>query len=142
MADSPVAFGQPLAAELVLCRFPQDLRRPRPGPKERPAIILRVYEAMPKEAFVRVQVCYGTSNLGRLYLHEFEILRSQHADEFVSAGLSFDTKFDLRQQVTLPYTSEWFKVPERMPFGACPKLGVLHPLTVPRLVKAGRAAGL
>jgi hypothetical protein len=139
--NAAAPFPQPTAGEVVLCRFPQDLIRPQPGPKARPGVILKVFAPLPGEGGHRVMACYGTSNLARLYPYEFEITKQRHAQEFASAGLSFDTKFNLRQVVTLPYTGEWFEVPARPMFGPTPKLGVLHPLTVSRLIVAAKAAG-
>ena len=54
----------------------------------------------------------------------------------VLAGLSFDTKFDLKVVLELPWTEDFFKEPPRAPYGQTPKLGVLHP----SLVRAAKAA--
>ena len=88
----------------------------------------------------RVRVCFATSNRARLYPHEFEITRKNHLLEFESAGLSDDTKFDLLQEKLLPFDSDWFAVPMFPVFGQTPKLGVLHALSVPRLLAAHAAA--
>ena len=53
-----------------------------------------------------------------------------------SASLSYDTKFDLKQAIDLPYSTEWFVVPPVAPHGQTPKLGTLHP----SLVRAVQAA--
>jgi len=132
------AFPQPIAGDVVLCRFPINLVQPAPGPKARPAIILQVYAPMEGEACYRVRVCYGTKNLTRIYPHDCEILQATHPVEYHSAGLSYDTKFDMQQVILLPHTAEWFKVPNHAQFGVTPKLGVLHPSTVPRLLRAKR----
>ena len=58
-----------------------------------------------------------------------------------SAGLSHDTKFDLRQALDLPYTTEWFSVPPTAPQGQNPKLGTLHPSLV-RAVQAAFGAAI
>jgi hypothetical protein len=72
-------------------------------------------------------VAYGTSQgLSHLRGGEFAITRQGHPAAYSSAGLSYDTKFDLRQQVELPWTADFFAVPPRAPHGQCPKLGVLH----------------
>ncbi|TJY57197.1 hypothetical protein E4T66_17460 [Sinimarinibacterium sp. CAU 1509] len=134
-------YPKPTAGDVVLCKFPQDLRSPSPGPKSRPAIILKVFEpAASAPATFRVQVCYATTNRQRLFDHEFEITRAGHAVEFESAGLSGDTKFDLLQSVLVPYDSDWFELPNFPQYGPVPKLGILHPLSVPRLLRAQRAA--
>lgn len=59
---------------------------------------------------------------------------------YESAGLSYDTKFDLRQSVDLPFTTEWFSVPTAAPHGQTPKLGTLHPSLVCAVQAAFRAA--
>jgi hypothetical protein len=132
------AFPQPTAGDVVLCRFPQNLLKPAPAPKARPAIVLSVYAPLPGEACYRVRVCYGTKNLSRIYPHDCEVTKAQHSAEYHSAGLSYDTKFDMHQALLLPYTSEWFLVPHRPRFGMTPKIGVMHPATVPRLSRAKR----
>lgn len=71
---------------------------------------------------------------------EFSILRDRNAATFDAAGLSFDTKFDLKQSIDLPYTTEWFSVPPAAPHGQTPKPGVLHPSLVRALQAAFRAA--
>lgn len=141
MSPPAVPFPKPTAGDVVLCWFPQNLIAPSPGPKRRPAIVLETVapaEDDPSAAY-GVIVCYGTSNLHRLYAHELEIT-IQHGDEFTRAGLASDTKFNLRQRLVLPFTSEWFTVPRQPRFGHTPKLGDLHPATVPRLLKAYAAA--
>ena len=60
-----------------------------------------------------------------------------------AAGLSYDTKFNLRHTVTLPYNADWFSVPPAAPHGQTPKLGTLHPSlvrAVPAALRAHRAA--
>ena len=84
-----------------------------------------------------VRVAYGTSQrVAALHSGEFSILRNTNPAAWEAAGLSYDTKFDLRQAVDLPYTTEWFSVPPAAPYGQTPKLGVLHP----SLVRAVQAA--
>ena len=74
-----------------------------------------------------VTVAYGTSQgLHRLQRGEFAITKQGNPAAYGSAGLSFDTKFDLRQSVELPWTEEFFAVPARSPYGQHPKLGSLH----------------
>ncbi|MCR4331966.1 MAG: hypothetical protein NUV34_04595, partial [Sulfuricaulis sp.] len=75
-----------------------------------------------------------------LHRGEFSILRDRNAAAFHAAGLSYDTKFDLKQSIDLPYTTEWFSVPPAAPHGQTPKLGVLHPSLVRALQVAFRAA--
>lgn len=76
---------------------------------------------------VAVTVAYGTSQgLQRLHQGEFAITKGGHQAAYVSAGLSFDTKFDLRQSIELPWTDVFFAVPPKAPHGQNPKLGILH----------------
>lgn len=134
-------FPLPTAADVVLCRFPEDLRKPAPGPKPRPAIVLKVFSPLEKAPTTyRVRVCFATSNRARLYPHEFEITRQAHPAEFESAGLSDDTKFDLLQELLLPYDSDWFALPTFQQFGATPKLGTVHALSMTRLSAAFKEA--
>jgi hypothetical protein len=55
-------------------------------------------------------------------------------------GPSYDTKFDLKQTIDLPYTTKWFSVPPAPPHGRSPKLGTLHASLVRALEAAYRAA--
>ncbi len=125
-------WAEPVAGEIVWCHFPDDLH---PRPKPRPALILIVFDddAPP----FTVQVAYGTSQrTTTLHRGEFSILRDSNPAAYGAAGLSYDTKFDLKQLLNLPYTTEWFSVPPAAPHGQIPKLGTLHP----SLVRAVQAA--
>ena len=128
--------GEPTAGEIVWCRFPDQIH---PRPKPRPALILAVFDDnMPH---FDVRVAYGTSQrTTSLHRGEFAILRNQNAAAYVAAGLSYDTKFNLRLVLDLPYSSEWFSVPPAAPHGQTPKLGVLHPSLVRAVAAAFRAA--
>ena len=83
-------------------------------------------------------------NLGQrtttLHRGEFSILRDRNPTAYETAGLSHDTKFDLKQALDLPYTTEWFSVPPAAPHGQTPKLGTLHPSLVRAVQAAFRAA--
>ncbi|MFO1221671.1 MAG: hypothetical protein U1E90_01105 [Burkholderiaceae bacterium] len=125
-------WAEPTAGEIVWCRFPDDIR---PRPKPRPALILAVFDDDAPPFVVRV--AYGTSQrTTTLYRGEFAILRERNRAAYEAAGLSYDTKFDLRQALDLPYTTDWFSVPPAAPHGQTPKLGTLHP----SLVRAVQAA--
>jgi hypothetical protein len=125
-------WNEPTAGEIVWCHFPDDIH---PHPKPRPALILCVHDDDAPQFEVRV--AYGTSQrVAALHSGEFSILRNTNPAAWEAAGLSYDTKFDLRQAVDLPYTTEWFSVPPTAPYGQTPKLGVLHP----SLVRAVQAA--
>jgi hypothetical protein len=87
-----------------------------------------------------VSVAYGTSKkTDRLYSGEFRIAKNEHPAAYASAGLSYDTKFDLRNTLELPYNNNYFSVPPRAPYGQLPKLGTLHPSMV-RIAAAAFAA--
>lgn len=80
-----------------------------------------------REDGVAVTVAYGTSRgLQRPHRGEFAIAKQGNPAAYSSAGLSFDTKFDLRQSVELPWNEDFFAVPARAPHGQHPKLGSLH----------------
>ena len=129
-------WNEPNAGEIVWCRFPDQIH---PRPKPRPALILAVFDDNAPRFDVRV--AYGTSQRTKsLHRGEFSILRDQAAAAYASAGLSYDTKFDLRQILDLPYSSEWFSVPPTAPHGQTPKLGTLHPSLVRAVEAAFRAA--
>ena len=83
-----------------------------------------------------VRVAYGTSQrVNTLHRGEFAILRGRNPVAYATAGLSYDTKFDLKQALDLPYTSEWFSVPPAAPHRQVPKLGTLHPSLVRAVVE-------
>ena len=74
-----------------------------------------------------MQVAYGTSKrVSQLNSGEFAITRSMHPAAFELAGLAFDTKFDCRALVDLPWSERFFKTPPRPAHGQTPKLGTLH----------------
>ncbi|MDR0777583.1 MAG: hypothetical protein LBE81_13250 [Azonexus sp.] len=124
-------WGEPTAGEIVWCHFPDDIY---PCPKPRPALILAVFDDDAPEFTVRV--ANGTSQrTTTLHRGEFSILRERNPATYAAAGLSYNTKFDLRQALDLPYNTDWFSVPPTAPHGQTPKLGVLHPSLV-RTVQA------
>ena len=125
-----------MAGEIVWCHFPDQIH---PRPKPRPALILVVFDDNAPQFDVRV--AYGTSQrTTSLHRGEFSILQERHGTAYAVAGLSYDTKFDLRQVLDLPYSSEWFSVPPAAPHGQTPKLGTLHPSLVRAVEAAFRAA--
>lgn len=129
-------FEPPQVGDIVWCRFPQN-RVPGPGPKSRPALVLRVGEASGHPV---VLVAYGTSRkIDKLYTGEFAILPSD-GDAFAASGLSYPTKFDLGETFELDYNDIWFGVPSNAPHGQTPTLGVLHPSLLRRAAAAARAA--
>lgn len=136
MAEAgPVWFPAPRAGDIVWCRFPQDLRKP--GPKPRPALVLRVGE---HGGHPVVEVAYGTSRkVDTLYAGEFAITPVDRA-AYDAAGLSFPTKFDLAHTFELDFNDAWFAVAPGAPYGQTPKLGMLHPSLVRRVEAAARLA--
>jgi len=129
-------WGEPTAGEIVWCHFPDNIN---PRPKPRPALIVMVFDdAAP---LFTVRVAYGTSQkTTQLYRGEFAILQSRNPAAYAAAGLSYDTKFNLRQLVDLSYTAKWFSVPPAAPHGQTPLLGTLHPSMVRAVQAAYREA--
>lgn len=128
-----MSWQLPQPGDIVWCRFPQ---RPRdkPGPKPRPALVVSIAE---HEDGAVIGVAYGTSKgLTRLAAGEFAIRREDNPAAYVLAGLSYDTKFDLRHIVELPWDEAFFAIPSDGRHGQVPKLGTLHP----SLMKAAQAA--
>ena len=129
-------WSEPTAGEIVWCHFPDNIT---PRPKPRPALVLAVFDDDTPEFTVRV--AYGTSQrTTTLHRGEFSILRDRNPVAFQAAGLSYDTKFDLRQAVDLPFTSDWFSVPPAALHGQNPRLGTLHPSLGRAVEAAVRAA--
>src|SRR5258706_13299343 len=123
----------PSPGDLVWCWFPE-LPAMAPGPKPRPALVA---EVVTHEDGVVVHVVYGTSQrVDRLKAGEFACLKATNPSAFALAGLAFDTKFDFKVVLELPWTDQFFKVPPRAPHGQTPKLGTLHP----SLIRAAKAA--
>ena len=115
-----------MAGEIVWCNFPGNVQS---KPKPRPALIVATKED--DDGLVFVSVAYGTSQkTNRLYTGEFRIGKIEHPAAYASAGLSFDTKFDLRNVLELPFNDDYFSVPPHAPYGQNPKLGTLHPSMV------------
>lgn len=108
-----------------------------PGPKARPALVLRVSECAGHPV---VEAAYGTSRrVDELRAGEFAITPSD-GNAFGASGLGFPTKFDLRNTFELDYNDEWFAIAPGAPCGQTPQLGVLHPSLVRRARAAFNAA--
>jgi hypothetical protein len=119
-------WPEPAAGDIAWCHFPDAIHA---RPKPRPALILTV-QIDESEIFF-VTVAFGTSQkLNRLYSGEFQIRQRDNPATYAMAGLSFDTKFDLKNVLTLPFNLDWFSVPPHAPHGQNPKLGTLHPSMV------------
>ena len=131
------AWAAPSPGDIVWCHFPEIPDR-RPGPKPRPALVVRVDQ---HEDGIAVAVVYGTSKrTTQLKAGEFAI-RSECGDAYRLAGLSHDTKFDFKVVVDLPWTDAFFKVPPGAPCGQKPQLGTLHPALFRAAAAANKAAG-
>lgn len=128
-------WKEPAAGDIVWCHFPDNIN---PHPKPRPALIITVFDDDAPEFFV--EVVYGTSQkTNSLHRGEFGIYKLQNPVAYKSAGLSYDTKFNLRQAVELPFSTQWFSVPPGS-LTQEPLLGVLHPSLMRTLEAAYRAA--
>jgi hypothetical protein len=87
-----------------------------------------------------VEVAYGASQrVDQLYAGESAITAADRA-AYAVAGLSYPTKFNLRETFELDFNDTWFGVPPGAPHGGRPKLGVLHPSLVRRVEAAVKAA--
>ena len=129
-------WEEPTAGEIVWCHFPDHIN---PHPKPRPALVLVVFDDDAPQ--FHVEVAYGTSQrVTQLYRSEFAILQARNPPAYRVAGLSYDTKFDLTQTMSLPYNDEWFSVPPTAPHGQKPVLGTLHPSLVRAVEAAYRAS--
>ena len=133
----PAPWPSPAAGDIVWCRFPH-LPGQAPGPKPRPALVLKVIE---RDDGIEDTVVYGTSQrVDRLLRGEFAITKLGHPAAYRAAGLSFDTKFDFRKAVALPWNDSFFAVPPNAPYGQRPQLGVLHPSLMRSAATAHAAA--
>ena len=119
-------WPEPAAGDIVWCHFPDNIH---PKPKPRPGLIVSTKED--DEGKIFVSVAYGTSQkTNRLFSGEFRITKIEHPVAYYSSGLSYDTKFDLRNTLELPFNEVYFSVPPNAPHGQIPKLGTLHPSMV------------
>jgi hypothetical protein len=126
------SWPAPSAGDIVWCFYPT------PKPKFRPVLILAVFDDNAPDFEVRVT--YGTSQkTDQLFAGEFVIQKSASKDAFEAAGLSYDTKFNLKRTVLLTYDNEFFKPPPSSKLGHTPKLGILHPSMMQALQAAYRA---
>lgn len=132
------SWPPPAPGDIVWCLFPE-LPDSNPGPKPRPALVLSVER---REDGDVVRVAYGTSQkLDRLRTGEVAIKQAQYPAAYALAGLSYDTKFDFKAIVDLPWTDRYFKAPPKSRHGNNPKLGTLH-ATVLRAVEAAYRAAM
>lgn len=126
----------PAPGDIVWCLFPQ-LPNIEPGPKPRPAIVVSVEQ---REDGDVVGVVYGTSqNVTRLKSGEVAITKTRHSAAYALAGLAYDTKFDFKHIIALPWSDRYFKVPLRNRHGNTPKMGTLHATVLHAVEAAYRA---
>jgi hypothetical protein len=103
--------------------FPE-LPELKPGPKPRPALVFGVIE---KSDGAIVRVVYGTSKqLNNLRTGEVAICQLLSPEGYRTAGLSYDTKFNMKTIVDLPWTERFFRTAPGTPYGSSPKIGTLH----------------
>ncbi|MEK6807267.1 MAG: hypothetical protein AABY95_11545 [Pseudomonadota bacterium] len=136
---SPTRFVLPEPGDLVWCRFPEDSRL-KPAPKSRPALVMAVGYHDSGSELPMVRVAPGTSRKtgpGQVLAWEFLIERDD-GGPFRASGLSYSTKFNLRNTLELPYTSEFFEPAPQRPFGRTPKLGILHAIYLAALKAVAR----
>ena len=84
-----------------------------------------------REDGIEVTVAYGTSQRqSSMVAGEFAIRQQQDSAAYALAGLSFDTKFNLAETLTLPWNDVFFALAPAAEHGQAPKLGTLHPALV------------
>lgn len=77
-----------------------------------------------------IRLLRNLCNTYRPYIGEFRISKRQHPAAYGSAGLSYDTKFDLSNIFELPIHDAYFSIQSHEPQGQTPKFGTLHPCMV------------
>lgn len=109
----------PAPGDIVWCKFPQLLGVP--GPKSRPALVVRV-----SATDNAVSVAYGTSQKTTT-LYPTEFVLDPNDPGFPPSGLSHRTKFDLGNLVQLSFDTDWFEPAPGSPGHVPPpKMGILH----------------
>ncbi|NDE05741.1 MAG: hypothetical protein EB003_14070 [Flavobacteriia bacterium] len=99
-------WPEPTAGDIVWCHFPDHIH---PRPKPRSGLVVSTHEDAEGRLFVRV--AYGTSQkTDRLFSGEFRIAKIEHPAAYTSAGLSYDTKFNLSHVLELPFNDAYFSV--------------------------------
>jgi PemK-like, MazF-like toxin of type II toxin-antitoxin system len=130
-------WPSPAPGDIVWCLFPE-IPDIEPGPKPRPALVVGVEE---RTDGVLVRVVYGTSQrVNRLNTGEVAITQAKHSAAYALAGLAYDTKFDFKIIIELPWTERYFKAPPRAVHGKVPKIGTLHATVMRAVETAYRAA--
>ena len=131
------AWPSPAPGDIVWCLF-SEIPDVEPGLKPRPALVMGIEE---RADGVIVSVVYGTSQrVNRLNTGEVAITQAKHAAAYALAGLAYDTKFDFKAIIELPWTTRYFKSPPRAIHGNTPKIGTLHATVIRAVETAYRAA--
>ncbi|WP_282348062.1 hypothetical protein [Pseudomonas sp. PS01301] len=121
----------PEPGDIVWCYFPHQEDAGAPGPKERPALVIRV-----SEADHAVQVAYGTSKRTH-QIHKGEFVMDPADGGFQISGLSVRTKFDLNRREQLYFDAEYFApAPGVHTQSPLPKMGTMHSSYYAELQKA------
>jgi hypothetical protein len=90
----------------------------------------------------QVSVVYGTSrHLMRLKTGEVAITQAKNPAAYALTGLAYDTNFDFKVIVNLPWSDRYVKVPTRNPYGNTSKIRTLH-ATILRAIETAYQAAL
>ncbi len=103
------ATTAPRLYDVALCRFPFDENPDKPPPRRSPCIIRQVRLHKSKKA-VFVQVVFGTSNL-KTMKRVGKDLYVVNSTDMTTIGLWKATRFDLWRCADLPWSEEWFPIP-------------------------------
>ncbi|MBY4866751.1 type II toxin-antitoxin system PemK/MazF family toxin [Burkholderia anthina] len=104
--------------DIVWCWFPNVPSMDRPA-KPRPAFVMKVYPPVNDYSGNRVMVAYGTSKTTMRY--PWDVIISPYV--WVDTGLATVTRFDFTQRVAMPFTDQWFAVPDWNSRATTPILG-------------------
>ena len=113
----------PAPGDIVWCLSPE-IPDIKPGPKPRPAFVLSLER---RDDGDQVSVVYDTSrHLMRLKTGELAITQAKNPAAYALTGLAYDTKFDFKMIVNLPWSDRYVKVPAGNPYGNTSKIRTLH----------------
>jgi len=92
----------PKLLDIVWCRWPI---RKKPGFKDRPALVNRIFES--GDGRFAVEVCYGTSRVEKKIRGVGSFVIAPYS-ELTAMGLYHNTRFELLTTQTLPWAEEVF----------------------------------
>lgn len=124
-------FDTPTLGSIVWSYFPNeevpaDSERPA-RPKPRPALVVGVTVEDGKPYVIAIPGTSKRTEPGNIYPTEIVIRKTD--PDYVFTGLSHDTKFKFERRLTLPYSSEYFAIPNRKPGSkenpTTPRLGII-----------------